>query len=84
MVPLQCDLQAMGGSLLVYRPDLETPSVEDAVPALTKMHMWPLPYVASEDVAHAVLVLASDASRFLTTGTALPVDLSMIEKCSSA
>lgn len=48
------------------------------------MHMWPLPYVASEDVAHAVLFLASDASRFLTTGTALPVDLSMIEKCSSA
>jgi NAD(P)-dependent dehydrogenase (short-subunit alcohol dehydrogenase family) len=39
----------------------------------------PVPWVESEDVANAVLFLASDESRYMT-GVALPVDAGLLIK----
>ena len=70
-------------SARIYRPDLDNPTFEDAVPALANINMWDVPYLEADDVANAVLWLASDESRY-ATGVALPVDLGMSMKYSGA
>lgn len=70
-------------SARIYRPDLDNPSFEDALPSLAKINMWDEPYLEVDDVANAVLWLASDESRYVT-GIALPVDLGMSMKYSGA
>ena len=70
-------------SARIYRPDLENPTFEDALPSLANINMWDVPYLEVEDVANAVLWLASDESRYVT-GIALPVDLGMSMKYSGA
>jgi SDR family mycofactocin-dependent oxidoreductase len=70
-------------SAKIYRPDLEHPTFEDALPALAKINMWNVPYLEVEDVANAVLFLACEESRYIT-GAALPVDLGMSMKYSGA
>jgi SDR family mycofactocin-dependent oxidoreductase len=70
-------------SARIYRPDLDDPTFEDALPALAKINMWDVPYLEVEDVANAVLFLACEESRYVT-GAALPVDLGMSQKYSGA
>jgi NAD(P)-dependent dehydrogenase (short-subunit alcohol dehydrogenase family) len=70
-------------SARIYRPDLENPTFEDSLPTLAKINMWDEPYLDVEDVANAVLFLASDEARYIT-GAALPVDLGMSQKYSGA
>jgi NAD(P)-dependent dehydrogenase (short-subunit alcohol dehydrogenase family) len=70
-------------SARIYRPDLDNPTFEDALPSLAKINMWDVPYLEVDDVANAVLWLASDESRYVT-GIALPVDLGMSMKYSGA
>lgn len=68
-------------SARIYRPDLDNPTFEDAQQMLAHINMWDVPYIEVDDVAEAVLWLASDASRYVT-GIALPVDLGMTTKYS--
>ncbi|CDP86151.1 MULTISPECIES: mycofactocin-coupled SDR family oxidoreductase [Mycolicibacterium] len=46
---------------------------QDSIPALKAMNALPIPFVEPIDISHAVLYLASDASRYVT-GTTLVVD----------
>jgi SDR family mycofactocin-dependent oxidoreductase len=57
----------------VFRPDLENPTREDALPAFESMTAMGLPYVEPSDVAEAVLFLVSDESRYVT-GAQLRID----------
>ncbi len=57
----------------VFRPDLEAPTLEDCMRTFGKLNMLPGTFQQPEDVANAVLFLASDLSR-MTTGTTLTVD----------
>ena len=57
----------------VFRPDLEAPTLEDCMRTFGKLNMLPDTFQQPEDVANAVLFLASDLSR-MTTGTTLTVD----------
>ena len=57
----------------LFRPDLENPTVDDAMAVSAMMHALPVPMVEPEDTAAAVLWLASDEARYIT-GVALPVD----------
>lgn len=61
------------------RPDLEDPMAEDAAEVLTRRHLLPMPWAEPEDVANAVLFLASDESRCIT-GQQLAVDAGLTEK----
>jgi SDR family mycofactocin-dependent oxidoreductase len=61
----------------VFRPDLENPTREDALPAFHSMTAMGLPYVEAQDVADAVLFLVSDESRNIT-GAQLRVDAGAI------
>jgi (+)-trans-carveol dehydrogenase len=61
------------GTMRLFRPDLENPGPEDMKVVGQMMHTLPIGWVEPEDVANAVLFLASDEARYIT-GVALPVD----------
>lgn len=63
----------------IMRPDLQNPKLDDAVVAWTSINLLPVPYVESADVSNAVLFLASDEARFITS-VALPVDAGATQK----
>lgn len=57
-----------------FRPDLESPTLEDALPALPVLNLFDDPWVETSDVSHAVVYLLSDESRAVT-GSQMRVDL---------
>jgi SDR family mycofactocin-dependent oxidoreductase len=59
--------------LKLFRPNMDSPTVDDAIPAFKTLNMLPIPWVESIDVSNAVLFLASDESRYITS-VSLPVD----------
>ena len=61
------------------RPDLENPTAADAAEVLQRRNLLPVPWVEPEDVANAVLFLASDAARYITA-TTLVVDAGLTQK----
>jgi len=61
------------GLYKVFRPDLKSPTREEAEAAFPAMQAMPIPYVEPQDVSNAVVFLASDDSRYIT-GTQLRVD----------
>jgi len=62
-----------------YFSDVENPTRQDGAAAFGAFTLLPIPWVEPEDVANAVLWLASDESRYVT-GIAIPVDGGMIAK----
>lgn len=61
------------GTMKLFRPDLENPGPDDMLVVGQMMHTLPIGWVEPEDIANAVLFLASDEARFIT-GVTLPVD----------
>ncbi|MFZ2177673.1 MAG: SDR family oxidoreductase, partial [Rhodococcus sp. (in: high G+C Gram-positive bacteria)] len=57
----------------IFRPDLESPTREDAEIAFPAMQPMPIGYVEPADVSNAVTFLASDESRYIT-GLQMKVD----------
>jgi SDR family mycofactocin-dependent oxidoreductase len=56
----------------LFRPDLENPTREDALPAFASVNLIPEPYAEPSDISDAVLFLASDEARFITGATLSP------------
>ncbi|MBP0451917.1 mycofactocin-coupled SDR family oxidoreductase [Kitasatospora sp. RG8] len=63
----------------VFRPDLDAPGPEDAVPVYESLTALPVGCVEPSDVSHAVVYLLSDESRYVT-GLQLKVDGGQIVK----
>ena len=63
----------------IFRPDLEHPALEDVIDLYRGLNLLPVPWVECEDVANALLFLASDEARYIT-GVAFPVDAGMSVK----
>ncbi|MFC3960759.1 mycofactocin-coupled SDR family oxidoreductase [Nocardia jiangsuensis] len=61
------------GMYRIFRPDLESPTREDAERSFGAMQAMPVPYISPQDVSNLVVFLASDESRFIT-GSQLRVD----------
>jgi SDR family mycofactocin-dependent oxidoreductase len=60
-------------TMKMFRPDLENPTADDMEVAAKFMHVLPVGWVETSDIRNAVLVLASDESRYVT-GLPLTVD----------
>jgi SDR family mycofactocin-dependent oxidoreductase len=56
-------------SYKLFRPDLESPTREDALPAFASVNVIPVPYVEPSDVSDGVLFLASDEAWSITGAT---------------
>ena len=57
----------------LFAPHVENPTWEDVAPGFQSLHLLPTPDVQPEDIANAVLFLASDESKYVT-GLAMTVD----------
>ena len=74
--PTNCNTHLMNseGVYKSFRPDLETVTREDFIPAAEYYHALPAtPWIELDDVAELVLFLASDQSKYMT-GTSIPID----------
>lgn len=64
--------------LALFRPDLEAPTLEDAIPGFYKQNLLPITWIEAIDVSNALLFLASDEARYITS-VVLPVDAGALE-----
>jgi SDR family mycofactocin-dependent oxidoreductase len=73
--PTNCNTDMLNSEPMykAFRPDLENPSRDDALPAFPAQQAMPIPFVESIDVSNAVVFLASEESRYVT-GLQLRVD----------
>jgi SDR family mycofactocin-dependent oxidoreductase len=74
--PTNCNTRLLmnDGIYRTFRPDLDNPTREDALPAFATMQLLPgVPYVEPEDISNAVVFLASEEARYIT-GQFLSVD----------
>src|SRR5262245_36749223 len=79
--PSNCRTPMMtnSGVRKMFRPDLEEPTLEDALESYGTIHLLNTPWVEPEDVSAAILYLVSDDGRFVT-GTQFAVDAGMLAK----
>jgi SDR family mycofactocin-dependent oxidoreductase len=66
-------------TLNLFRPDLEKPTIEDVDPVLRQINALPIRWLETEDIANALLWLASEEARYVT-GTVIPVDAGWVIK----
>lgn len=57
----------------LMRPDLERPTREDVVPAMTALHVQPIPWIEPEEITAAAVFLVSEGARHIT-GSVIDVD----------
>ncbi len=81
--PTNCNTQLLHHETVYrsFRPDLENPTRDDAIPAFTMMQAMPVPYIEPEDMSNLVVFLASDESRYLT-GQNIRVDAGSMLKAN--
>lgn len=81
MHPTNCNTHLLlnEGIYGVFRPDLEKPTMEDALPAFYHFQAMPIPYVEPQDIAALAAFLASDDSRYIT-GQNIRVDAGSLLK----
>lgn len=70
------DLLVNEHTFRLFRPDLEQPTLEDAMPSYFGLNVLPIPWVESQDVSAVVTFLATDDARYIT-GSMIPVDAGM-------
>ena len=79
--PTNCNTHLLHnqGMYEIFRPDLSSPSREDAEPAFVQFQAMPIPYIEPVDVSNLVLFLASDEARYVT-GQQIRVDAGSLLK----
>jgi SDR family mycofactocin-dependent oxidoreductase len=62
------------GMFQLFRPDLASPTMEDAAPGFASLNLMPDPWLEVDDITDAVMWLVSESGRYVT-GITLPIDL---------
>jgi (+)-trans-carveol dehydrogenase len=60
----------------LFRPDLETPTQDDAIPVYQSLNVLPHPWIQPRDISNVILFLASDEAWHITS-VALAADLGL-------
>ncbi|MFF7944669.1 mycofactocin-coupled SDR family oxidoreductase [Nocardia gamkensis] len=73
--PTNCktDMLLQPAMYKMFRPDLENPTLDDAMEAFPVQQSMPIPFIEPRDISSAVIYLASDESRYVT-GSQITVD----------
>jgi SDR family mycofactocin-dependent oxidoreductase len=79
--PTNCNTHLLQNDAIyrMFRPDLESPTRQDAEPAFNVFQAMPIPYVEPVDISNLVLFLASDEARYIT-GQQIRVDAGSLLK----
>jgi SDR family mycofactocin-dependent oxidoreductase len=66
--PTNCNTDMLNSEPMyrAFRPDLQDPTREDALPAFPAQNSLPIGFIEPEDVSNAVVWLASEESRYVT------------------
>lgn len=67
------------GVFKMFRPDLEEPTLEEAMPGFKEHHLIKEPWLQLDDVTNSVLWLCSDEARYVT-GTIFQLDMGLCAK----
>jgi len=59
-------------SYRLFRPDLDEPTMEDALPAFQSVNVLPVPYAETDDISDSLLFLASEKAKYITGATLSP------------
>lgn len=81
MHPSNCRTPMMTntGVIKMFRPDLENPTLDDAMEGFASIHLIDTPWVEPEDISNAILYLVSDDGRYVT-GSQFTVDAGMLAR----
>lgn len=63
------DMMHNDASYKLFRPDLDAPTREDALPSFTAANVIPVPWVEPVDISRAIMFLVSDDARYITGET---------------
>lgn len=74
--PTNCNTRMLvnEGNFRMFRPDLESPQLDDCLEAYASIHLLNSPWVEPEEVSDAILYLVSDEGRAIT-GAQFTIDL---------
>lgn len=67
------------GVFRMFRPDLENPTLDDAMSGFKEHHLIKEPWLEVDDVSNAVLWMCSDEARYMT-GTIFQIDMGVCAK----
>ena len=70
---ISTDMMMNDETYAMFRPDVPSPTLEDARQVFRKMQLLPLDWLEPRDVSNAIAFLVGDEARAIT-GVALPVD----------
>ncbi|MFR9803728.1 mycofactocin-coupled SDR family oxidoreductase [Pseudonocardia sp. RS010] len=70
---VRTDLFLNPATYRLFRPDLERPTLDDAMLAFHDLNVLPIPWIEADDVSNLVVFLATDEARYIT-GASIPVN----------
>lgn len=76
---INTDMMMNDETYAMFRPEVESPTLQDALQVFRTMQLLPMDWLEPRDVSNAIAFLVSDEARAIT-GVALPVDGGQLQR----